>query len=677
MSEQIFSSAEEPEGKLPFSPRTLLLGLWRRWYIWLICAVLGVGGGLAAGYMFGEETYKTTAVLLYKKKVDAQGKQIRSELSSLRSMVTITTNLEELRQRLQMVISIPGLADMIEVKVQRGTDLLNITATSTDPQETADIVNTLREVFINNQRVIRRTLIGISVRDLEEKLEGVKREYNLAATTLEKFKAEYGIGNLNAEAAGYAQRYSELQQLFEKASIDLNSGRLSQGEAAFEEGGDLAAGSEGLSSTNVKIQTLLKSMQNDQQLQQRSEELASRERDLQLAQRMFDLGLIPEVQYRNAENAYENLLNSMEDSETVKVRKEALTSALAERLKHIEKARDELRTKMSLLPTLQGEFAEYTGLVTFWGGQRRSLEETLAKTRRDYQSNLSDFTLIREAPVPRTHDSSTKRIIAISIAVFGGIFGVILILGLELSDTRIKAGAEVSLKLNLPLLGVFPKLPSDMVFPRKGETELVEPARIMARHVRRASPKRGTRILVVGAKHGEGTTSAAANLAICFGRQDERVLLVDAQVRDVEPDHELKDLVNEGEDQVKGLGEYLSFEVDDTEDIIWATQIPGVECIPRIGEAVIPDLVGSNRMRELLEDVSERFSIVLIDTPPVLPYVDAEVLAQWADAIIFVVKSRSERVGTIREAIERLKVAQLPIIGVVLNGVESLYIEKV
>ena len=81
-------------------------------------------------------------------------------------------------------------------------------------------------------------------------------------------------------------------------------------------------------------------------------------------------------------------------------------------------------------------------------------------------------------------------------------------------------------------------------------------------------------------------------------------------------------------------------------------------------------------MKEMLEDISSRYSLVLIDTPPVLSYVDAQTLAQWADGAIFVVKSRECRVASLSRAVERLEGAGVRVLGGVLNCVDQLYVKN-
>jgi Mrp family chromosome partitioning ATPase len=162
---------------------------------------------------------------------------------------------------------------------------------------------------------------------------------------------------------------------------------------------------------------------------------------------------------------------------------------------------------------------------------------------------------------------------------------------------------------------------------------------------------------------------------MCFGRRDERVLLIDAQVRSQEGGWEVRDLIPYKETWLKGLGEYLSFETHRVTDVIWPSRLAGVECLPRVGEAVIPDLLGTNRMDELLKDVSRRYSLVLIDGPPVFPYVDADLLAKWSDGILLVVGSDKARLPAVKKAVARLQESGVPIVGVILNEVDPDYID--
>jgi len=91
---------------------------------------------------------------------------------------------------------------------------------------------------------------------------------------------------------------------------------------------------------------------------------------------------------------------------------------------------------------------------------------------------------------------------------------------------------------------------------------------------------------------------------------------------------------------------------------------------------VVPDLLASHRLRELLEEASLRYRIILVDGPPVLPYVDAEVLAEQCDAVLLVVRAGRTRPSHVRRTVTRLQATGTPILGVILNGVDPLYAER-
>jgi Mrp family chromosome partitioning ATPase/uncharacterized protein involved in exopolysaccharide biosynthesis len=139
--------------------------------------------------------------------------------------------------------------------------------------------------------------------------------------------------------------------------------------------------------------------------------------------------------------------------------------------------------------------------------------------------------------------------------------------------------------------------------------------------------------------------------------------------------HGLRDIIkNNG--QTGGLGEYLDFSEEHIEDILWQTSLSGVDCLPQVSQPVQPEKLGSQRMRQLLEGLSERFDIVLLDSPPVLSYVDAELLAEQCDAIVFVAQSRVCTKSTLNKALQRIAQTNTPMAGLILNGVDPLYMES-
>jgi len=352
--------------------------------------------------------------------------------------------------------------------------------------------------------------------------------------------------------------------------------------------------------------------------------------------------------------------------------------SLTQKVIHLDQERNRVKARLGVLTDLQRQYSELLREVTARETEKKDLEKTLSQVRRMYESNASDFTVISEAQVPLFRYKSNRKLISVVVAFLVNMIGLTLVLGLELFDTTIKSGAELSQRFSLPVLGVLPhEKDSGKLFPSEMEFPLIEPFRIISHRILHYVPQSGARLMIVSAQAGEGKTMVAANLAAVLGRQDRRVLLVDAQVRAEESDRDLRYLISEKDQPLLGLGEYLSFQAEHVRDIIWPTVLPGVECIPHVEQAVIPDLLASNRMREMLEETSKTFSMIMIDSPAANPYVDAELVAGLSDAILFVVRSRTCSASLLKKEIERISGSGTPIIGFILNDVDKLYLNRV
>jgi Mrp family chromosome partitioning ATPase len=83
-----------------------------------------------------------------------------------------------------------------------------------------------------------------------------------------------------------------------------------------------------------------------------------------------------------------------------------------------------------------------------------------------------------------------------------------------------------------------------------------------------------------------------------------------------------------------------------------------------------PDLIHSSRFAALLRELSESHSLVIVDSPPVLPVSDALVICKYADATILVVQWRATPRGIVEQAAKMLRTMHAPLAGVILNKID-------
>lgn len=194
---------------------------------------------------------------------------------------------------------------------------------------------------------------------------------------------------------------------------------------------------------------------------------------------------------------------------------------------------------------------------------------------------------------------------------------------------------------------------------------LVEQYRRLAVVLHNAQASNGLRVIMIAsADQADGKTSTSLNLALVLSESyHRRVLLIDADLR--RPS--LGGLLELAD--VPGLGEALKAPVEQKLSVIQMT--PNFTLLP--GGRPDPDPIRgltSPRMRQILDEASERFDWVIIDAPPMGPTADAQFLADMVDGIVFVIRAGHTQHPRVEKAIDTL--GRERILGVVLNGVSEM-----
>ncbi len=215
--------------------------------------------------------------------------------------------------------------------------------------------------------------------------------------------------------------------------------------------------------------------------------------------------------------------------------------------------------------------------------------------------------------------------------------------------------------------------------PRTPSAEAFRTLRTNLKFVMAQAPIRT--VVVTSAGPGEGKTLVASNLAIALAHAGQRVLLVDADIRrpaihtafGVAQDHGLVDLL----EHARHHGEPTFAHADAVPGVI-ASGITNLWLLPSGKPSDQPsELLGSSTTAGLVHQLGRLWDIVVIDTPPVGPVADGQLLAAYADGVLAIVRSgKTPRTG-LRGALEALRYAGTPILGIVLNdlrpGVLSRY----
>ncbi|WP_309121679.1 CpsD/CapB family tyrosine-protein kinase [Paenibacillus sp.] len=178
-------------------------------------------------------------------------------------------------------------------------------------------------------------------------------------------------------------------------------------------------------------------------------------------------------------------------------------------------------------------------------------------------------------------------------------------------------------------------------------------------------------IAVTSAAPGEGKTTTALQLAAAYARGGKNALLVDGDIR--KPS--LHSLTGRGGGI--GLTDYLADPNTVLFDIVHDSPLERMSVMTAGTPVPNPsDLLASDRLDSLLQELKRRYDVIVIDTPPVLGAIDAKIVASKCDGVLFVVEGGKVKRDAAKKALDELNQAKARILGATLTKVHRKDAQK-
>jgi polysaccharide biosynthesis transport protein len=614
-----------------------------------------------------------------EKLLQSDAPLIKSEdrLSTLISK----TGLPPLRSAPTRLSAIQMAASTLQVRNPDLTRMVEITCESTDPRVAAEFTNTLIQTYMEKSVEGRLTNVERTREWLDNQIQDVKTMLERSNAKLVEYAQGAGL-TLGSEAT---DKLKDLQEQLSAANAALI-------EKAVEYESAQAGGLDGVLES-----------QADQELTTLSRSLVEKNTELAKLRTAFAPGhyqvvrlvtQIEDLQQRVKAAKGKVLARVAVEYEKAKLRQQMQAKAYDEQSNIVT---DQSR-KMIQHNMLQREVETYRQLYDSM--LQRVKESVIASAMR--ANNVRVVDKAEMAKSPYKPEPTRSVLTGFSTGLF---LGILLVFVRNSSDRRLRTPGEAAAYLNVRELGFIPSASaiasSRRSLLRRGRSPEVESLNGQSKNgshtngarnsehsveltgwAMNTSPKadsfRSTLVSLLSGKGDQkslvvtspnardGKTSIVSNLGIALNEIGQRVLLIDGDLRRPRL-HKIFELPN-----TWGLTDHIGSDMPldryPLEALARPTRIPDLYVLPSgPGTGNIAKLLYSPRTRLLIARLQEEFDFILIDTPPMLQYPDARVLAMIAGSAVVVLRAGHTNRETGKRAVDRLADDGVNIIGAILN----------
>ncbi|PWN07828.1 hypothetical protein DDZ15_02115 [Rhodohalobacter mucosus] len=720
-------------------PKKIINILFR--HKWLILLLL-LAGASAGWFIAGTitPTYQSSGTILINTGggADEELSNIISQATGVRTGSTLANELQVLQSRefarlvaQDIIEENPGNADEFPVlwnideegvvsraseaavtnRIRRGlsalvpeedSEVVELSFSSSSPQETALVVNTAMNIYVERSTLQNRRAAESTAQFLENEMERVEESLERSEARLREYMDRTGIVMVDEQASGIVNEQvaleTELQQLNVEiqtvnqaiSNLERQLDRIQPGlsEQFTEAIGPRIRNSQEQLALYESERTLIISRNpgvlNRDPLPDRmiflDEQIARLKSEIrELSAQLFT----EDDEFMGLDSADRAELVSSIQSDLVELRiernqYESRRDALAERREEIDSRFDSLPDGMIELSRLQRDV--------------RINEELYLNVSRQYadmsvlkQSQFGFGQILDTALVPGSPVSPNKILMAIIGLMMGGVVATGLLLIRDFMDNSVNSmdmvkQLPISLLSAVPVLDKVPekkkkefktkqsKIPNELVLMRdKGHVVSESVRRLKNNLIYQYGHVPPKTIAITSAEKGDGKTTVAANLGIAFADEGYKTLVIDTDFRRSNL-HSYFGLDNE-----EGITEYLNGKTPLVK-LFKSTDNSHLKVVTAGKNNPSPESVVNNReFRAFMDKMKELFDVIICDTPPFGIISDSTALLKTVESTIVVTRFRKTNRGVLLKTLEELERIDAQVGGIVLNAFNHKY----
>jgi capsular exopolysaccharide synthesis family protein len=700
----------------------------RKWLI-IIPLAISVIASLAI-MIFLPPGYKATTTLMVEPSENYKTSELNVLMAGERMALTYSRIiisrpiLEEVISQLDMDLSTSELADMVTVQPIESTQLIQISVNNPAADQAVAIVNSISSAFISYIGDLTTETYNHSLNNNQERIDLKQAEINSIITninTQNKLKADVETEKSKLELLLSRNRdnYLTLQQNAQtlELTISASTNKVSLVEPAYI----ISSGTQppyvasltiffsrdivtGSTDPTINISGLIGQiygpmLSRETLLSKVINQLSLSETAVTLSYRI-SYEAVAGTQFLKLNVSYDDPAQAILIADTLgtffvdqvqsnlAISDNKLLTSLEDQMAEISTQMDIIQEDISNNSTktipIDLEIARLNNELSSKYLDLRSLQTSYDQLT--LEAGRAANTVVVSDPATHAKTISNKTLYVGVLVLLAMIASIGLVFLFENLDDRVRTEADILGLLVAKPIGIISHIArgkDKLIFGSNSSPHVSEDFRKLSAVIRptlRELPLR--RLLVTSPYSGEGKSIVAANLGQVFAKTGTSVIIMDADLH-LPRQHILFDVAVQG-----GLSEYLTSKLTESHLKSVDTQNPGLKAtkaprlklkatkIPNLKlltSGIQPDdpaeLLSTPYLEKVLDNLTERARLVIIDSPPIVTLADASYLTPYVDGALLVIRSSSTKRKAALEAATILKNAGIKFVGIVLNDV--------
>jgi capsular exopolysaccharide synthesis family protein len=670
----------------------LLEVLWRRrWTLALTVLACALLAGLYL--VLGTKIYSSSASVMIQQNApktysDGQGLAPMSETfmqtqaDVFRSTPVLTRALEAVNYRtLKMFAKVTGdpvawlrKGNGFKVEVPRKSDTVTISMECAYADEAADFVNAVVDAYVTEQAQQRRAMGAEMVRVLRKERDDYAQERAGLVEQMLKAKRDNGVVSFREDKNNTAlERMTSLSASHtaaEIAAMELRSQEITI-KAAMATPASIAAfvtaqQSKGRDSGDREYEELKRQYIQTSLALSTSLPMvgASHPRYLVLKAAKESL------EKRIAEKEREIATAQLADVTALRTVAEDKERGLAEALKISEQRALDLTPAAAAYAKLEADADRLAKKSEF-------LDSRISELTVNNKTGLLNVQLLEPARAGETPIKPNRLLVMAIALMLGGVLGIGLAMLRDVQDSRLRRPEEIISLLGTAVLATIPRISARLSPVTRGQivrfdarSAVAEAYRSVRTALQLGMAGKAKTILIASPTEGDGKSTTASNLAIAFAHAGERTLIIDCDLR--EP---VQHLIFENDGRL-GLTSVMHGEAQ-LQDAIKTTHVSGLYVLDCGPVPVNPsEMLTSKRFGQLMQALGATFDRIIIDSPPLMNFTDAQLLAAASDATLLVLRMNQSMRQVGQMAMEALAKVGANVMGAVANDVAAVRVYR-